>query len=833
MVNFTLVSGNNFFQGTTSLPIDSVISAKKFLEVDGYVQAITSGIYTGRLSVLFSNLAVATATVDYISLKNSNVEVYNTAQGNGIFSSASQLVGSVVIYNTTVILPSDTPVQAGQYVTATLNGADVFLVGSGQSSSTGSLVTIPAAQINTTANSIVLDVTYIASVSDLFSSATTSLPASRVGNGYVLNNNGGFANFSVVNNVRHENQVVQYNAGSNQFYVEIGLVSADSLVSQVVSVVRLKDGYELWNAENQGTIQVGADGNFQLILSGLSSPSGSAPVSGDRVLVVYYSTDLRRFQPFSYSNTIISSRVDKLGVDPQSGKFSLSLNKFVSQASGLTFEIVDPNTDGYYFYVSDGYLAADGYSATISSLSINFSTLVDLTNKKVNIFGATNSVNNGVYDIVSYSQSNNELTIAQSISNITADQICVIRVADGKEIWNYSGTIQVANNQILIPNTPGTANSGDFVYMILFNYKNLRKAATRVIGTTSDQVLNTGTIVVNGTTLALVQDAIFVVTSTGLKLNLGQALRTSLGLSSAAALPSNIYLARVVKAEKVAIVSPTNPIVLEVLATYDTANTAIQNNLLFGDSMLANSSLGPFDFILPSTMNNTSDINGVNNMPTIGDQIRVSFYYATTNDQENLAYTRVGTLYTNKKFAFINKIYVASAFNSSQSTKFTATTFNQPALGSRYNPTYNYLAPKQNERIVITYNYNSLIGNVTLNLENSRPVTADVLAKQAIEVLLDLTMNVVIDPTVIANDTTATVLQNLRNALTAALTVTLLGQVIDQITLINIAQGVAGIDRARILYFNVDGGNGSILSFQAQHNQYFTANNLIINTEVR
>jgi hypothetical protein len=108
-----------------------------------------------------------------------------------------------------------------------------------------------------------------------------------------------------------------------------------------------------------------------------------------------------------------------------------------------------------------------------------------------------------------------------------------------------------------------------------------------------------------------------------------------------------------------------------------------------------------------------------------------------------------------------------------------------------------------------------------------------VLAKEALEVLLDLTMNVVIDPTVIANGTTSTVLQNLQNALSAALTTPLLGQVIDQITLINIAQGISGIDRARILYFNVTGAQGSILTFQAQNNQFFEPNNLIVNTETR
>lgn len=832
-VIFTSTAGNNFFQGNTSHPIDTVISAKTFLEIDGYVQIVTSGIYVNRLVVILNNLINPTTSIDSIILKNSNVEVYNTAQDNGNVSNTIKIVGINILNSTTIILPTDTVAQPGQFVTASINSNDVFLAGSGASSSSGFQITIPSNQINTLATSIVLKVTYLAAVTDLFSSATTVLPASRAGNGYLLTNNNGFNNFSPVNILRRENQTVQLNL-SNQYYVEINLPSTDYSLSiaQVVSVVRLRDGLEIWNSTNPGTIIVGTDNNFQLIFSGFNMP-----VANDRVLVIYYATDLRRFQPFSYSNITIKNRTDSLAIDPLTGKFTLALDKFVNQNSGLQFSIIEPNTDIILFLVTDGYLLSNGATAIVSSPTVSFASLPNLTNMKVKItgsslFGVTDNNINGIYDILSYNINTNNITITEILNNITPDQISVVRVADGQEVWNYSGTIDVPNNRILFPITPN-ANAGDFVYVTFFNFKNLRKGPTRLNSTTSDQVTNTGTMVVSGTTLSLVQDIIFTVTSTGLQQNINQALRTALGLSGTAPLPTNIYLAKVVKAEKVITVSPTNPIVLKVITTYDTDNTTLQNNLLYADTMLSNPALSSLDFILPSTTNNTSNVNGINNLPTLGDQIRISFYYATINDQENLAYTRIGTLYTNKKFALINKIYVASGFRSSQSTKFTATSFTQPALGARYNPTYNYTAPKQNERIVITYNYNKLIGDVTFNIETTRPVTADVLAKQAILVELDLTMNVVLDPTVIQNGTSGTVLQNLRSVLSAALSTNKLGQVIDQITLINIAQGVSGIDRARILYFNVTGTAGSILTFQAFNNQYFAPNNLVINTETR
>jgi hypothetical protein len=270
--------------------------------------------------------------------------------------------------------------------------------------------------------------------------------------------------------------------------------------------------------------------------------------------------------------------------------------------------------------------------------------------------------------------------------------------------------------------------------------------------------------------------------------------------------------------------------VLEVLATYDVFNTTLQNNLLYAEEMLSNPTLLNLDFILPSTQNNTLDVE-THNLPKLGDKIRVTFYYTTSNDNENIVYTRNGTLYTNKKFAFINKVYVSSGFKSSQSSNITLTSFTQPALGSRYKVFYDYIAPKQNERIVIVYNYNKLVGDVTFGIENTRPINADVLVREAKLVELDLTMNVVIADDYLSS--TTTVIQNLRDKLTSTLTTSVLGSVVDNPTLINVAQSVPGIARARIIYFNKAGGIGQVLKVQAQNDEYFAPRNLITNTETR
>jgi len=833
-VLFSAVSGNNYYLGNVSHPIGAVISAKKYLEVDGVVTAVTSGTFINRLSVTVSHLAETANTVDSVTLKNSNAEIFNTAQANGLFTVATEVFGIEILYVVTIILPTDTVAVAGSKVTVTINSADVFHSDLTEGSSSGTQITIPSSLINTTASNIVLSTTYITSISDLFTGATTAIPTSRTGNGFTLSNNVGFNNLNIANVSRRESQVIQKNL-SNEYFVEITLPSADFnlLQQQIVSVVRLSDSYELWNSSHDGylgTITIGSSGNYQIILSGLNSPA-----TGDRVLVIYYATDIRRFQPFSYSNIKIKNRVEKLVTVPITNKLTVPLNNITVQ-SGLKYYILEPNTDIVLFSgTNDGYFTTGAVAGTgkFSSLLTNFNTLPDLVNKKLKIVaptvGLTNCNNDGVYDIISYNISTNIIVVSNILDNITSNQISVIRLLDGQDIWNSSCTIDLANNRLLIPSsTAATAN--DAVFVSFFNFQTLRKAPTRLVGTTVDQTINPGILTVSGTTLSKAEAVIFTATNTGLKLNLSEAVRKSLSISSSTSLPTNVRIAKIIKVDKVATANASDDSVLEVLASYDVVGTTIQNNLLYSDEMLADSTLQAFDFILPNTSNNSINTDP-QNLPTIGDKIRVTFYYVTDNDYENLSYTRNGALYTNKQFALINKIFISSGFKASTSTRFTAASFTQPGLGARYKVFYDYIAPKQNERIVVKYNYNKLISDVTFSIEGTRPINADVLARAAKEVLLDLTINVVIDPTMTSS--TDTILQNLKNQLISTLTTTELEKIVDQPTIINVAQAVSGISRARILYFNKNGSAGTVLKVQAQADEYFSSNIITINTETR
>ena len=812
------VNSGNFFTGISTHPVNTIVAAKKFVEIDAQVKVVTSDIYINRLSVIITNLATSTITIDSITLKNSNKEIYLTPENNGVFINTSIVVGIELLYQTTIILPTDTIAKENDYVTVVTNSSDVYFSSTTNGTASGNQITIPASLVDTLAPSITLRVSYIANITDLFSSSTTVLPASRLGNGYTLNSNLGFNNFSITNNSKRESQTVQKNLLS-QYYIELNASSFEYslLTSQVISVVRVSDGLELWNSDNPGTIDIGTSNNYQLILSGYNTPA-----TNNKVLVLYYLTDSNRFQPFSFSNYLIKTRVDVLQQDPFASKLYININKNTAQ-SGLSFNIKDSNSDGYYYFSgSDGYFEIISGVTYFSSLTQNFSTLPDLLNKKLLITNAGS--NSGTYDIMAYDLINNKLLITQILNNLITDQISIIRIADGKEIWNYSGVI--SGNQLLLPSNV-LATSGDLAFLMIYNFNNLRKSPTKLTNTISDQVVNNGVITTSGLGIYKAKDIVFTSTSSGLKINISEAVRKQLNINSSTAIPSTIKIAKIAKLEKVATVSASSEIVAKVLATYNVKYSTIQNNLLYADEFFNNYSLANLEFVLPSTLNNLSS----NNLVVIGDKLRITFYYTIDNDYENLSYTKNGSLYTNKKFALINKIYVSSGFKSSQSTKLTTTSFTQPNTGSRYKIFYDYSAPKQNERIIIRYNYNQLVTDVTMNIENTRPINADVLAREAKLILLDLTMNVVISDSYKSSQDT--VIQKVKDQLIGALTTNKLGQVIDTTTLINVAQSVAGVARARVLYFNKTGVVGQISVFQAQEDEYFLSNNVIVNSETR
>lgn len=353
--------------------------------------------------------------------------------------------------------------------------------------------------------------------------------------------------------------------------------------------------------------------------------------------------------------------------------------------------------------------------------------------------------------------------------------------------------------------------------------QNLREAPSK-LGLTIAGSISSGVLTITGTTFTRVEEAVFTVTTAGLEYNLSSVIKESLGLTSADSVPSNISIVRVISAEKV---TTSGVEVLNVDYEFAVKGYALRDNSFIKDESIIDTSLSTTEFKLPETPDN------ITNAPSIGDRMRVTFYISTTDDSENVAFSKSGTLYTQKTFALVDTVARSSGFTSgpSQSATLTITNQNQPTAGTRYTATYDYLAPKTNERISVRYNHNALITDSTFTIKSTRPISADVLVKSATPVLVDVTMAIVVAPGF--ENSTTIVQQNALDAFTSALNAIALGTTIDESDLINVAYTVEGVDRVRPVFFNRTGEVGRILSITAAKNEYVQANNVIINIETR
>ncbi len=831
-VTLTENGSANFFVGNTTLPISSIISAQTFLEVDSVVATVETGTFTGRLAVVVTNLLNLTDTVDSVHFVNVKTELYDTAQNDGVFSNASIVVGISLQYTTTIILPTDTKAEDGDSVTVILNATDVFNTTGSVGNVSGTQITVPSANIVTDATEINLKVNYITSVQDLIIAGITAVPFSRSGNGYATNNSTGFNN-TIANNVsRRENQTVQIN-GSNEHYIDLNInnTDVDAASINVLTIVRLSDMVELWNQDNIGTKSLSGTSFHRLILNEFNTPE-----TGDKVLVIYYAQDIRRSQPFTFTNDVFEKDFDNLQYDVVTDKFIVNIHAFESEGS-LNYEVFEPNTnvvlasgsDGYFVTQTNPAFALFGTVANYdwSGLVDGYSNPLSINDKKIRIIDATNVNNNGVYDISTYNEEVQSFIVYNDFSKITNNQISIIRLLDGKELWSEDGTIDTVNNRLLFPASTSAAEL-DSVFITYFTVNGLKKTPTRLLLNVTDSTANSGVISVSGTTINKATDIVFSATNTSLTQPINEALKRALGLSSSAALPSTINLVKIAKLERVTTTNSTSNEVLLVNSLYDLAGTEIKDNGFYSDSFNCDPDLNAFEFTLPATSANETNLD---EQIKVGDKFRVTFYYSKTGDSENVSFNRNGTLFTNKFFGLINKVYVSSGFGATQSARLTISSFNQPITGSRYKAFYDYLAPKQNERIIIRYNFNKLIQDVTFNIENNRPINADVLVRQAKQVDIDVVMNVVITDQF--KNSSALVLQNLKDKLIAAINANGLGSKLDSSSLINTAFSVDGIGGARILFFNKSGSVGQALAITAKDDEYFSANSVNVFQETR
>lgn len=352
---------------------------------------------------------------------------------------------------------------------------------------------------------------------------------------------------------------------------------------------------------------------------------------------------------------------------------------------------------------------------------------------------------------------------------------------------------------------------------------NKRRSPTnlKIIG---NGISTTGLLRIVGTTINKVT-GIYTATAND-EIDLSILIRRAMGLSDTASLGATISVARVISVEKVTLTAYGEVSSTDV--TYDVTNYSLYNNNWDKANALQDTSLSRTEMNLASVSTNTT------NPVSTGTQLRVVFYYAKQFDSEDLFFSKNGTAITHKRFGHIYSVNRISGFQDAQGNikgNVIINSFNQPSLSSTYSTDYTYKSPKEGERITVNFEYNKLIVDSTLAIEDSRPITADVLVKAATKREVDVAAYIVV--TSDYKDKKETVRQDVADNISSSLNSKELGTTIDSSDIVDNIYNVAGVDRVRITRFNFANVLGTKESITVEGNEYIVPGTIDVEIEER
>lgn len=318
-------------------------------------------------------------------------------------------------------------------------------------------------------------------------------------------------------------------------------------------------------------------------------------------------------------------------------------------------------------------------------------------------------------------------------------------------------------------------------------------------------IVRAGKIKVTGTSLTRLELEITAGTSINeLAFDLDADMRSALGLSQ---IPASIGIARLDKIQ-----------VVDTEEEYDLTGYKLLDNSFALGTAGADTTLSSTEFTLPSTDKNNSI------SLTSGSKVNVTLLYSVASDYEDLFFATDGLTISDKVFGRIDRIAVSSGLRNSAGAlvgTILVTPNNQPRTGSSYFTNYNFVAPKEGERITVRYNLNRLISDVTVGVENVRPITADVLVKESFSLPVDVSGEILVNSN--AESSSDTILEDVTNAVTNLLNTSTLGSIIDYSDVISVATAVNGVDSINISLFNETGEVGRRSFIKALDNQHITA----------
>ena len=325
-------------------------------------------------------------------------------------------------------------------------------------------------------------------------------------------------------------------------------------------------------------------------------------------------------------------------------------------------------------------------------------------------------------------------------------------------------------------------------------------------------IINPGKIKIQGTSFNNYILEISGINTSGRIIDITNALLSKLNLAS---IPSTYSIAKV---DKISYTSGGISSDLEI------HGYGLLDNLYDQNRCSKDSSLSSLKISVPSHSGNPSSFNS-------GDTIFVYCQILNTNEQEDIYVRSSGTKITNNIFGRIGSISILNGFKSTAGIlkgSLEVTAFNQPISFTNYNTDYSFLAPKNGERLQISYSLNRLVIDATQAIESCRPITADLLVKEAFSIEVDVSGTILVNDDFLTES--ASIEQNVITAITGLLTTNSLGSRIDYSDVSSVAANIRGVDSVNISLFNKSGKTGRKAFIYALENQTIIPGTITIST---
>jgi len=405
---------------------------------------------------------------------------------------------------------------------------------------------------------------------------------------------------------------------------------------------------------------------------------------------------------------------------------------------------------------------------------------------------------------------------------LSGDSIYVSYVADINSIYPKTtlGNLPItgggASNEL---SGLGQAETSGTNQPIFFNYDtssdevSIARFGPTKIDVGISGISKPGKVKISGVTMNRYEiDIAAGVSMSGLTLDIESELKTALGLTS---IPGNVGIARV---DHVYTLDSDG----EMDEEFDLLGYYLNDITYDIGTGQVDSDLENYEVTLPSTSNNNSI------SLSSSDVVRVVILVYNSEAYEELYFTDSGHRITDNQFGRIDMISVSSGFRSIAGNLVGSIEVNpisQPGNGNTYYVDYDFLAPKEGERISISYNVNKLITSSTIEIERVRPVTADILIKEAEELTID------VEGTILINDNAlgeaGKIVENATNSVSNLLNTSKLGTVVDYSDIIAVVAAENGVDSVNISLFNESDKTGRKAFIRALDNQTISPGTIV------